>query len=1019
MNRLTSMAVTVLLILCATTSLPADPIGQILVCYACQNSGDAAIDAALAANPDVAADAILFAFKNTSSFAITGGVLSVKGTTPSDSFVLPTIPAGAEFILIPGITSDGANHPSGGLFELIGPMDTSEGAGGVDDTSIFQFTGIANGLAVTSVTAGTNPPDGTFTPGDPGLIMPWRSPAGGKTSFVGDGPDGDADCTNCYFGVVASLNTSASATGSFVQVSPLQLSFSAVAGGGTPAPQQINVLPASATQVPATFRVVVDAGSANTPAPPWLTVNPANANAPASLTATVSQGSMPAGNSAARVRIVDTNGTPTDVSVTLALTSAPAQLHVSPGSLSFKARSLASGVLTQTLSVTNSGGNGPLTFSTQVLAGSSWITSVSPNSGSTTPNSPVLIQVTVNPQGLAADFYSDTIRLKTSAGNIDVPVSLFVASSGPILGLNVTGLRFQARPGGGYSKTQAVQILNIGDPGLTVNWSATFVSGANLFSLGASSGTATSSNPATLTITPTAAALQLSPGGYDALIRISDPQSLNSPQYVSAVLDLQSSASPALPDPSPAGLFFRVTAGGAQSSSQIVTVNTSTATPAAFQVAPTTSDGSNWLIVNPLSGNSTGQSAGTLNVSVNPSALAAGIYTGAISVSMSGALRTVNVTAIVLPPGSTAAQQTGKFAAPLQSAACSPTKLALVETALANNFATPAKWPATLIVQLYDDCANAILGGAVVASFSNGDASLSLLGDGQNGTYSATWQPGAVTDQMVVTFTATAGTLQPATAQLIGGVGANPTPVPSLALNGTLNNLNPVVGDPLAPGTIAQVYGSGLAATSGSPNVLPLPKLFNGTFAVVGPYQVPLYFLSDGQLNIQIPTELAGTQQYPIVVSVNNSLSVPNTISTVAAAPGVLSYLDGAAPTVQDGAHALAQHSTDFSLVNSTNPAKPGEFITIYLVGMGTTNPSVSSGAPAPSSEPLARVVLQPTVTVDGHVVDTNYAGLTPGFAGLYQITFQMPSSLSSNQVDLLVTQKGRSANPTKLPAAP
>ena len=237
-----------------------------------------------------------------------------------------------------------------------------------------------------------------------------------------------------------------------------------------------------------------------------------------------------------------------------------------------------------------------------MLAGSSWITSVSPNSGSTTPNSPVLIQVTVNPQGLAADVYSDTIRLKSSAGNIDVPVSLFVGSSGPILGLNVTGLRFQARPGGGFSKTQAVQVLNLGDPAATVNWSATFVSGANLFSLGASSGTATSSNPATLTITPTAAALQLSPGGYYALIRISDAQSLNSPQYVSAVLDLQSSAAQALPDPSPAGLFFRVTAGGAPSSNQIVTVNTSTATPTTFQVAPTTSDGSNWLVVNPMSG---------------------------------------------------------------------------------------------------------------------------------------------------------------------------------------------------------------------------------------------------------------------------------------------------------------------------------------------------------------------------------------------------------------------------------
>jgi uncharacterized protein (TIGR03437 family) len=1018
MTGLKSMGATALLTLCVLVPLGADPIGQILVCYACANTGDAAIDAALAANPAVVYDGILFAFKNTSSFAITGGVLSVSGTSPSDSFVLPTIPAGGEFILIPGITSDGANHPSGGLFELTGAMDTSDGGGNVDDSSIFRFTGTANGLAVTSVTAGTNAPDGTFTPGDPGLIMPYRDGGDGSTSFVGDGPSGDGGCSNCYFGLVATLNTSVSGAGSSVQVSPLQLSFSAVAGGGAPVPQQINVVPAAGAPIPTPFRVVVDAGSANTAAPPWLTVKPASGNAPASLTATVVQGSMPAGNFSARVHIIDANGTSTDVSVTLTLTSAPAQLQVSPGALSFNGRVLGSGTLTQTLAVTNSG-TGQLAFSAQVLAGSSWITSVSPNSGSTTPNSPVFIQVTVNPQGLAADSYSDTIRLTSSAGNIDVPVSLFVASGGPILALNVTGLRFQARQGGGFTNNQALQVLNLGDPGSTVNWSATFVSGASMFSLSPVNGTATASNPGSLTITPTAAALQLSPGGYSALVRISDPQSLNSPQYVSAVLDLQTSTAPALPDPSPAGLFFRVTAGGAQSPGQSVAVNTSSATSTSFQVAAATSDGGNWLIVNPASGNSSGQSAGTFNVAVNPSALTAGIYTGAASVSMSGVLRTVNVTAIVVPPGSTTADPRAEFAAPSQSAGCSPTKLAMVETGLVNNFAAPAKWPATLIVQLYDDCANSISGGAVVASFSNGDAPLSLRASGQNGTYSATWQPGAVTPQMVVTFSATAGTLRAATAQLTGGIGANQALVPSLTLNGTLNNLNPVLGAPLAPGTIAQVFGSSLAASSTSPNVLPVPTLFNGTFALVGPYPAPLYFLSDGQLNIQIPAELAAPQQYPIVVSVNNVLSVPATITTVAAAPGVLSYLDSAAPNVQDGAHTIAQHNADFSLINTNNPAQPGEYVIIYLVGMGATNPSVPSGAPAPSSEPLARVVTQPTVTVDGQVVNIYYAGLTPGSAGLYQITFQMPSSLSSNQVDLLVTQNGRSANPTKLPATP
>jgi hypothetical protein len=191
-----------------SSSIRASQIGIVTVCYACQNNGDVAVDAALAANPGVASDGILFDFDNTSAFAITGGIFSVSGTSPADSFALPTIPAHTEFILIPGVTSDGNTHPSGGLFALAGVMDTSDGSGGITDSSVFKFTGISNGLAVTSITDGTSTAiAGTFTPADPGLFLPWRAPTGGSTSFVGDGPNGDGGCTNCYFSAVATLDT--------------------------------------------------------------------------------------------------------------------------------------------------------------------------------------------------------------------------------------------------------------------------------------------------------------------------------------------------------------------------------------------------------------------------------------------------------------------------------------------------------------------------------------------------------------------------------------------------------------------------------------------------------------------------------------------------------------------------------------------------------------------------------------------------------------------------------------------
>jgi len=168
---------------------------NIFACYACQNSGNAAIDAALVASPSVSADGLLFAFVNTSSSAITGATFSVRNAAVNDSFSIGTIGVGATAILTPGLSNDGASHPAGGLFAHTGfTMDTSDGDGGVADASIFSFTGLFNISAVAS---------GNILPGDPSLIRTYRDVgATGKTSFIGFGPDGDGGCTNCYFGPI-------------------------------------------------------------------------------------------------------------------------------------------------------------------------------------------------------------------------------------------------------------------------------------------------------------------------------------------------------------------------------------------------------------------------------------------------------------------------------------------------------------------------------------------------------------------------------------------------------------------------------------------------------------------------------------------------------------------------------------------------------------------------------------------------------------------------------------------------
>jgi len=839
----------------------------------------------------------------------------------------------------------------------------------------------------------------------PGLLLdvngflsgtPAQSAVGTLSFTVGvtDNLGGQAPAKTFQISIVASTPS--------LQASPSSLNFSAMTGADSPPSQAISIVPASTSQESLSFRIVVDAGS-NTAPPPWITVSPSSGKAPTQLVVSVSQGTLARGMYSARIQIIDGNGNATDVGVTLSVAASTPQLQVIPSSLTFSARAQAPTAMAQTLVVSSGGGS--LGFTASVLGASSWITSVSPNSGQTAPNSPVFLQVIVNPQGLNTGSYRDVIQVSSSAGNVDVGVSLFVAQGGAILGVDVTGLRLQARQGGAHSNSPTVHVLNAGDPSTTVNWTADLVSGANIVSLTPLSGTATTSSPGGLTVTATPTATEAAPGGYYALVRISDPNALNSPQYVSVVLDLESNSAPPLPDPSPAGLFFLAGSHGSATVAQVVTVNTSSSMAVPFQVAASTFEGSPWLIVNPSSGSSSGQTPGTFTVSVNPSGLSPGVYTGNANVSMSGAVRTVNVTTVVLASGSATSTEHAHVST-AQAAGCSANKLVLTETGLVNNFAVPAAWPETLIVRLNDDCGAAALNGSVVASFSNGDPPLSLRGDGQTGAYSATWQPVHANSQTRIAFDATSGTLQPAAAQLIGGI--SPNAAPSLAPGSTVNAFYRTSGA-LAPGTVAEVYGSGLASQTAMAGSVPLPTTLNGTFALIGGVESPLFYTSDGQLDVQIPSELPSTQQYVIVVSANNAYTVPQTVDLVPAQPGVASFADG---------HLLAQHS-DFTLVDSGHPAKPGEFLVMYLTGMGPTNPSVPTGAAAPVSEPLARVTMQPTVTVDGQSASVAYAGLTPGSVGLYQINFQVPENANSGDLNVVVTLAGVMSNTTQLSVSP
>jgi uncharacterized protein (TIGR03437 family) len=779
-----------------------------------------------------------------------------------------------------------------------------------------------------------------------------------------------------------------------LQVSALALGFSAQAGGDAAPSQSISII--STNQSVVNYALTVDGGVGSPAQPAWLTVKPSGGTAPGRVTVTADPGTLQAGTFPAGIHISvpgDLSQATIDIAVTFTVSSTGPQLEVFPSVLKFAARAQASAQLVQPIMLHNSGGGGNLPFTTSVAGKSSWITSVAPGSGQTQTDAVAVIQVQVNTTGLAVGHYRDVVQISWLGGIVQVPVVLFVADQGPILDLSVKGLRFPAVAGNASASTRQVKVLNRGDPATAIHWTADLQSGGEWLTVVTPTGSAAPSIPGTLSLRPGPGVASLPSGPRYALVRVSDPSAMNSPQYLTAVYDIAPSFAAPAPDASPAGVAFSTSAGSQQPLTSTFSIEASSNTPIPFQAAAFTPDGLGWLSVSPVSGPASAGASGVLNITANPSRLTAGMYTGEVDVAIGSLLKTISVTLVV-------ANQT--------FAVCTPTRVVVTPLALTTHFSIPASWPAVLSAQLTDDCGNAVFGASVFASFSNGDPAVVLTADGGSGTYSAAWAPGIAAQQMNVTFHAVSGGLVPASTMLIGDILQNS--VPTLATNGTLNNLNALIGGALSPGDVVQVFGSNLATTTGSTVNVPLVFTFNGTDLRIGGSDAPLYYVSPGQLTAQIPAELAGNRQYAVVGIINGALTLPDTIDVAPFSPGVAALADGT---------LIAQHG-DFSLVTDQNPAHRGEALVMYLVGMGLTNPSVPSGKPAPGSEPLARPLVPPTVTVDNQPAQVAFAGMTPFGVGLFQINFVVPQTARTGvPLDVVVTQGGAAANTTKLTVVP
>ena len=206
----------------------------------------------------------------------------------------------------------------------------------------------------------------------------------------------------------------------------------------------------------------------------------------------------------------------------------------------------------------------------------------------------------------------------------------------------------------------------------------------------------------------------------------------------------------------------------------------------------------------------------------------------------------------------------------------------------------------------------------------------------------------------------------------------------------------------VAPGMNVAVFGDSMASKVSSAAATPLPTVLDGTSVEVNGQAIPLFFISPKQINAQMPFGVSGQVQVRVRTAVG--LSTPATVTVVASAPRLFTK------TMDGEGEPILVHNSDWSMVSAVSPARPGEYLILFLTGLGAVSPAIPAGQAGGDNDKNGPLNQLPagavTVAFGGKQVAILFAGLAPTFVGLYQINLQVPADMVRGTFALAVSTK-------------
>lgn len=218
------------------------------------------------------------------------------------------------------------------------------------------------------------------------------------------------------------------------------------------------------------------------------------------------------------------------------------------------------------------------------------------------------------------------------------------------------------------------------------------------------------------------------------------------------------------------------------------------------------------------------------------------------------------------------------------------------------------------------------------------------------------------------------------------------------SIGGVMHAADPGVA--LSPGALASLYGRFLsaAATQATLDGGRLPSSLLGTevkfFTTSGDFlaRAPLLMLSEGQINLQVPYEVAALDTVLVAVCRAELESPRFPVPLSSAGPGIFNLGNGRASVV----------NPDGSVNGPDNPARTSDVVTVFFSGSGAVSPPLETGRAAAAS-PLHIPIAVASAEIGGVAARVLGSALSPGFVGLAQLGVEISPQLPAGVHPLVI----------------